>query len=179
MGGRWKGKRGFEASDPNSLESQRMVAAGKRKTCGWRKEAKVKPCAEWRRETLGVPGEAPAVRAAARAGCGPRRIPIQAQGRQDRSPWQGTGGPRSRSVQGGPELAPSGRSCSGAWPRSGLPRAIPTQHQARPELPRDQEPQKRGTTTDFILEKKSSYLVINNKGVRKGDGEHMRGSGVV
>lgn len=50
------------------------AAAGKRRACGWRKEAKVKPCAERRRETLGVPGEAPAPRAAARAGCGPHHI---------------------------------------------------------------------------------------------------------
>lgn len=53
----------------------RRTAAGKPRACGWRKEAKVKPCTERRRESLRVPGEAPAARAAARAGCGPRCIP--------------------------------------------------------------------------------------------------------
>lgn len=68
----------LETCRPNSLEIKAgeqlprvsLPAAGKRRACGWRKEAKVKPCAESSRgnqskSAARAPGEAPAARAAA------------------------------------------------------------------------------------------------------------------
>lgn len=57
----------LETCRPNSLEIKAgeqlprasLPAAGKRRACGWRKEAKVKPCAEQQRKPEQICGSAP------------------------------------------------------------------------------------------------------------------------